>query len=65
MPKFSLNLSLLLTEIPLYQRFSVASELGFRGVEIQSPYAYPARDLADLATESGLEFVLHNIPAGL
>ena len=64
MPKFSLNLSLLLTELPLYQRFAAAAELGFKGVEIQFLDDYPARDLAELAAESGLEIVLYNFPAG-
>ena len=64
MPKFSINLSLLLTEMPFYQRFAAAAELGFKGVEIQFPYDYPAHDLAELAAASGLEIVLYNFPAG-
>lgn len=64
MPRFSINLSLLLTEMPLQQRFAAASELGFEGVEIQFPYDYPADELADLARDAGVEIVLHNVPAG-
>jgi hydroxypyruvate isomerase len=64
MPKFSINLSLLLTEMPLQERFAAAAKLGFKGVEIQFPYEYPATELADLANAAGVEIVLHNIPAG-
>lgn len=64
MPKFSINLSLLLTELPLHQRFAAASELGFKGVEIQFPYDFPADELADLAKDAGVEIVLYNVPAG-
>ena len=64
MPKFSINLSLLLTEMPLQDRFTAAAALGFRGVEIQFPYQHPAQELKDLADAAAVEFVLHNVPAG-
>lgn len=64
MPKFSLNLSLLLTELPMQKRFAAATRLGFTGVEIQFPYDHPAEELKDLADAAGVEIVLHNIPAG-
>ncbi len=64
MLKFSINLSLLLSEMPLQQRFAAASALGFEGVEIQFPYDHPANELADLADAAGVEIVLHNLPAG-
>lgn len=64
MPKFSLNLSLLLMEMPLPDRFAAAAALGFRGVEIQFPYELPAQELKDRADSAGVDIVLHNIPAG-
>ncbi len=64
MPKFSINLSLLLTELPLQDRFAAAAALGFKGVEIQFPYDHAANELADLAAAAGVEIVLYNFLAG-
>lgn len=64
MPRFSINLSLLLTEFPLHERFAIAKSHGFNGVEIQFPYNNPANELAELAAAAGVEVVLFNFPAG-
>jgi hydroxypyruvate isomerase len=64
MPRFSANLSLLFTELPLLERFSAARECGFRGVEIQFPYEIPAEHIKDQIDLTGLELVLINVPAG-
>jgi len=62
--RFSANLSLLFTELPLLERFSAARECGFRGVEIQFPYEIPATQIKAQLDLTGLELVLINVPAG-
>ena len=64
MPKLAANLSTLFTEFDFLDRFAAARAAGFRGVEYQFPYAYPADEVARRARDAGLEVVLHNLPAG-
>jgi hydroxypyruvate isomerase len=64
MPRFSANLSLLFTEIPLPDRFEAAARAGFRGVEMQFPYELDAAMLAERAGRAGVEMVVFNLPAG-
>jgi len=64
MPKFSANLSMLFTEVPLLERFAAAARAGFEAVEIQFPYECSIEALRrELATHC-LQLVLHNLPAG-
>lgn len=64
MPRFAANLSLLYTELPFLARFAAAAEDGFRGVECQFPYEWPAAEIALRLRECGLQQVLINAPAG-
>ena len=64
MPRFSANLSMLFTEVPLLQRFERAARAGFSAVEMQFPYEAPASELRDRLVANRLEMVLHNLPAG-
>jgi hydroxypyruvate isomerase len=64
MPRFSANLSLLFTELPLLERFSAAREYGFLAVEIQFPYETPAEHIKTQIDLTGLELVLINVPTG-
>ena len=64
MPRFAANLSLLFTEVPLPERFARAADAGFRAVEIQFPYDYPAEQLADAARSAGTQVLLINVAAG-
>ena len=64
MPRISVNLSMLFTELPFMQRFSAARTAGFSAVEIQFPYPYSARDIKAQLEEHELELVLFNLPAG-
>ena len=64
MPRFAANLSTLFTEHPFMERFAAAAAAGFTAVEIQFPYAFPAAEIAAALRRSGLELVLHNLPAG-
>ncbi len=64
MPRLAANLTLLFADLPLPERFAAARRAGFRGVEIQLPYALPADEIARLLADAGLELVLHNLPCG-
>lgn len=64
MPRFAANLSMLFTEHAMPERFAAAAGVGFAFVECQFPYAWPARDLKRALDDSGLDLVLHNLPAG-
>jgi hydroxypyruvate isomerase len=63
-PKLAANLSTLFPEVPFLDRFAAATRAGFRYVEYQFPYAWPAEELARRARDSKLEVALHNLPAG-
>lgn len=64
MPKFAANISTLFTELPFLDRIAAAKAAGFAAVEFQSPYAFPAADVAARLERSGLAAVLFNAPMG-
>src|SRR5215207_3068535 len=64
MPKFSANLSMLYTEHAFLDRFEPAAKAGFKAVEFLFPYAFSAADIKARLNGSGLQLVLHNLPAG-
>lgn len=64
MLRFAANLSLLFAERPFLDRFAAARACGFAAVEIQFPYAFERAQLAEVVLTSGVEVVLHNLPAG-
>lgn len=64
MPKFSINVSMMLQEYPFLDRFRIAAEAGFTGVDIQFPYDVPAAQIATAVKSAGVEVVLFNLPAG-
>ena len=64
MPKLAANLSTLFPELDFLDRFAAAARAGFRFVEYQFPYAWPAEEIARRARAAGVEVVLHNLPAG-
>jgi hydroxypyruvate isomerase len=64
MPRLAANLSLLFAEHAFPERFAAAARAGFRFVEYQFPYAWPAAELAARARAASLDVVLHNLPAG-
>ncbi len=63
MPKFSANLSMLFTEVPLIERFNAAKEQGFNAVEIQFPYSLSPAEIKQALDESELKLVLFNVDA--
>ena len=64
MPKLAANVSMLFPELEFLARFEAAARAGFRFVEYQFPYAWPAAEVARRAREAGVAVVLHNLPAG-
>lgn len=64
MPRFAANLSMLFTERPFLDRFAAAAAAGFRAVECQFPYDWPAESIRARLDASALSLVLHNLPAG-
>jgi len=63
MLRFSANLSLLFTEVPLQQRFQAAKEHGFEAVEIQFPYELSAKLIRQELDKQQLKLVLFNVAA--
>ena len=64
MPRFAANLSMLFTEHPFLDRFERAAAAGFLAVEFMFPCAFEAAAIRQRLDESGLQLVLHNLPAG-
>ncbi len=64
MPRFSINLSMMLQEHVFLDRFQAAADLGFKGVDIQFPYEHPADVVAARASAADVEVILINVPAG-
>jgi hydroxypyruvate isomerase len=63
-PTLAANLRWLYTDVPFEQRFELAAQAGFRGVELPSPYEYGIPAVRELLSDNGLELVLVNTPAG-
>ncbi len=64
MPKLAANLSMMFTEVPFLERFALAAECGFKGVEYLFPYEHPAETIAQALRDGGLENALFNLPPG-
>ena len=64
MPRFAANLTFLFTEIPFMERFAAARRAGLDAVEFMFPYDYKLEDIKARLSETGLQLVLCNLPAG-
>ncbi|MGF6211531.1 hydroxypyruvate isomerase [Comamonas sp. 4034] len=64
MPRFAANLSMLFTEAPFLERFERAANAGFEAVEFLFPYAHTVEEIQERLNATGLQIVLHNLPAG-
>lgn len=64
MPRLAANLSMLFTEAPLLERFDLAAQAGFTGVEMQFPYGHPVAAIAERREAAQLDMVMFNLPAG-
>jgi hydroxypyruvate isomerase len=63
-PAFAANLTMLFTEADFMDRFGLAAQAGFKGVEYLFPYGYDKNQLTEQLEKHGLTQVLHNLPAG-
>ncbi|MGF1793392.1 hydroxypyruvate isomerase [Photobacterium profundum] len=64
MPKFAANLSMLFTEFDFLDRFEIAADAGFQGVEYLFPYANTPEEIKQRLDKFNLKQVLFNLPAG-
>jgi len=64
MLRFTANLSLLFTEVPLIDRFAEAKANGFNAIEIQFPYELSAQTISAELDAQQLQLVLFNVSAG-
>lgn len=64
MAKFAANLSTMFNEVPFIERFLLAANAGFKGIEYLFPYEESATELAILLKKYQLTQVLFNMPAG-
>lgn len=64
MPRFAANISTMFCEAAFADRYAAAAEAGFRAVELQFPYDFPAETLVRARAVAGLEQVLINLPPG-
>lgn len=64
MLKLAINLSMIFTEVPLLQRFTLAKTQGFDHVEIQFPYVCSIEEISRELQQQQLKLCLINVPAG-
>jgi len=64
MVQFAANLSMLFSEFDFLDRFELASQSGFKGVEYLFPYDHEESVLAEILKVNDLIQVLHNLPSG-
>lgn len=64
MPQFAANLHYLFSELPFLDRFEAAAAAGFKAVEFQVPYDYPAAGLSARLRSNALKMVLFDAPMG-
>jgi len=64
MLRFSANISTMFAEVDFIERFEKAAAAGFKAVELQFPYDWEARQLAEKLSQYELKLVLHNLPPG-
>lgn len=62
--KFAANLSMMYGEVSFLDRFALAAQDGFTGVEFLFPYQYLAQDIRARLQDNALEQVLFNMPPG-
>ncbi len=64
MPQFAANLHYLFSELPFLERIEAAAVAGFKAVEFQVPYDYPAAELTARLRANALQMVLFDAPMG-
>ncbi len=62
MPKLEANLQWMFNEYELLDRYAAAAAAGFKGVELQAPYALPLNAIVARLEQNGLVHVIINLP---
>ena len=62
MPKINANIQFMFNEYELLDRYDAAARAGFKGVEIQAPYAHPVDAIQERLERHGLQHVIINLP---
>jgi hydroxypyruvate isomerase len=62
MPRLEANLQFMFTELDVLDRYDAAAKAGFKGVELQSPYAIPAEQIIERLERNGLRHIIINMP---
>ncbi len=64
MPRFCANLSTMFGELEFFARIAAAADAGFKAVECQWPYEWPAQEVSRQLLAHDIPMVLINAPAG-
>ena len=64
MLNFCANLSMLFNEVKFMEKFKLASENGFKGIEYLFPYDYSKSEIKDQLNDNNLSQILFDFPAG-
>ena len=64
MPRLAANLNWLYPDVPFLDRFRMAAQDGFLGVEMRSPYEHGVHEVRARLKAYGLKCALINAPAG-
>ena len=65
MPRLAASVAMMFREVDLLDRFEQAARVGFRAVEIQSPYAETKENIAEGVRRHNLSAVLMNVSPGV
>ena len=64
MINFSANLSMMFNEVNFFERFDLAKEYNFTGVEYLFPYEYQVEEIQSALEKNDLKQILFDLPAG-
>lgn len=63
MPRLAANLQWMFNEYALLDRYDAAAKAGFKGVELQAPYAMPVDTIVERLQRNGLKHIIINLPS--
>ena len=63
MINFSANLSMMFNEVNFFERFDLAKEYNFTGVEYLFPYEYQVEEIQSALEKNNLKQILFDLPA--
>ena len=63
MPRLEANLQWMFNEYALLDRYDAAAKAGFKGVELQAPYAVPVDAIVERLEKNRLKHIIINLPS--